>query len=155
MSLQLPCYDPVLFRVGGGASKPCVALRRLAVRAHRSDRGEPEREQEECAPARLRAARRGRGPAAKKKKRKEEKTRRRGGRRESADDGSVEHLLNGRRTGGVCVCLRKRGEIRTCWLPGSAFPGIRILLSLKKKKNGAAGERRVALSLSVRGASTC
>lgn len=78
MSLQLPCYDTVLFRVGylicsARPSKRCVALRRLAVRAHRSDRGESEGEQEGCAPARLRGARRGRGPAAKKKRKEKGK----------------------------------------------------------------------------------
>lgn len=89
MSLQLPCYDTVLFGVGylicsARPSKQCVALRRLAVRAHRSDREESEREQAKCAPTRLRAARRGRGPAAKK----EEKIRR--------DNGNIKHLVKDR-----------------------------------------------------------
>ncbi|KAI9539083.1 hypothetical protein NQZ68_009160 [Dissostichus eleginoides] len=46
---KLPCYDTVLFGVGYlicslRPSKRCVALRRLAVRAHRSDREESEGE---------------------------------------------------------------------------------------------------------------
>lgn len=148
MSLQLPCYDTVLFRVGylicsARPSKRCVALRRLAVRAHRSDRGESEGEQEGCAPARLRGARRGRGPAAQKKKKKEKKRKRgknkkkrRKKKKLRRDNDNIE-LVNDRGTDGGAprvgslsaprLSEEKRRYFRTRWLPDSAFPGIRIL----------------------------